>query len=173
MKTFIEEPIVVEQVRNSHLESNFINHVCNEEDEEEDAVAIENDLSNDLSNELSQLSLLSTVAECHEEEEEEEEEEEDPAATHLLALPTVESSTTYNNFLSSIAGSKYHYRCRWMTSNNDMNDITPILPLRQNIIKPGNTIISTTVSILDRPQDMLPPSNAYTVKRDHAAESKH
>jgi hypothetical protein len=139
----------IEEVSNSLLESNF-NHECHEE--EEDVVAIESELSN----ELSHLSVLPTVDECHE--------EEDPAAIHLPVLPTVESTvfsnfSYYSNAISD--GSSNIYRSRWMTSNNEVNDEPPILPLRQGKETVDN-IIKSALSVLDQSQDALPPSNDYT-----------
>jgi hypothetical protein len=49
-------------------------------------------------------------------------------------------------------------------SNNEMKDIPPILPLRQNE-EPANTIISTALTILDRHQYGLSQSNEYTLIR--------
>jgi hypothetical protein len=148
---------VVEQVRNTNSESNFINHVSHREDEDDTAIEI------DFLNELPHyLYTLLTVDECHEDED------EDPTAMHLPVLTAVESTPSLN-FLSSITDSNHHYRgSRWTMSNNGMNDITPILPLRRDNKNPVNPIISTALFILDRHQDVLPPSNAYNGKNNHA-----
>jgi hypothetical protein len=149
---------VVEQERNSHSESNFINHVCYREDE--DGATIEIDFSNELLPHF--LSMLLTVDECHE--------DEDLTAMHLPVLPTVES-TPWHNFPSPATDSNHHFRSsRWRMSNNDMNDITPIPPLRRGKKEPVNTIISTSLSIINgRHHDVLPPSNTYNGKKNHAA----
>jgi hypothetical protein len=82
----------------------------------------------------------------------------------LSVLPTVETIASNNssNFSNAISGSKYHYRSRWIMSNNEMKDISPILPLRQNE-EPANNIISTAFYILDRHQDAISQSNEYTL----------
>jgi hypothetical protein len=121
----------------SHFDSNF-NHECREEEEEEDATAINVDFSN--------------------------------KPLYLSLLTTVESTAFINspNFSNAIAGAKCHYRSRWMMSNSNIHDITPVLPFRQSE-DPVNTIISSAISIIDWPQDIQPPSIEYTVKRARAA----
>jgi hypothetical protein len=101
--------------------------------------------------------------ECHE--------EEDAAAInidfsnelpYLSVLPTAVESTTSINLLN------YMYCSRWVMSNNKIHDIPPILPFRKSN-DPVHTIISSALSIIDRPQDLLPPSKEYIVERARAA----
>jgi hypothetical protein len=110
--------------------------------------------------------------ECHEEEEEAAAINDDfpHELPYFSLLPTIESTAFINslNFSNAIAGSKYHRRSRWMMSNSNINDIPPILPFRQSKDS-GKTIISSTISILDWPQDALPPSIEYTMEWARAA----
>ena len=151
----VKQTVVVEQIGNSHSESNFINHVCHRREDKYDAT-IELDPTNELLPHY--LPVFPTVDECYE--------DEDPTAIHHLSvLPTVES-TTYHTLLSPATGSNRRYRsCRWRINKKDMDDMTPILPLRQDSI-------SKELFIPDQHPDVLRPSNAYNWKKNHDSISK-
>ena len=145
--TAIEKVVIT-----SLLESN-LNQECHEE---EDAVATERELSN----QLSPLSTLPTFDECRE--------EEDPAAMHLPCTFEPTASSNFPNHSKAISSSSSMYLSRWMESNNDLNDEPPVQPLRQSI-EPVNTIIKSALSIVEQPQDALPPRNKCTTIRARAA----
>ena len=179
---------VVEQTRDSHFESNFYHECHKEEDIAAIKIVFSNEQRNsrkemvptlkkmrfDERATMLHVTAVEQTRDSHFESNfyHECNKEEGTAAIktvlsnelpyYLSVLPIVK--TAFNNFSNvsnAIAGSKYHCHChsRWMMSNNDTNDVPPILPLRQNE-EPTNTIISTALSIVDRP---------YNVTRARAA----
>jgi hypothetical protein len=95
--------------------------------------------------------------------------EKDP--TYFSAMPTVEL-TAFNNVSDHISGSNDNCCSRWVMSNNDLNDIPPNLPLRQNK-EPANTFARKAISIVDQPQDALPPSNVDYKKMFLGLDTKY
>ena len=166
----VKQTVVVEQIGNSHSESNFI----------------EIDPTNELLPHY--LPVFPTVDECYE--------DEGPTAIHYLSvLPTVES-TTYHTLLSPATDSNRRYRsCRWRINKKDMDDMTPILPLRQDsiskelfnpdqhhdVLRPSNAYnwkknhdsISKQLFIPDQHQDVLPPSKAYSISKELFIPDQH
>ena len=175
--------VVVEQVRNSHSKSNSINHVCRRRRrrrEDKDDATIEIDPSNELLPQY--LPVFSTVDECHE--------DEGPIAIHYSTV------LKYHNFSSPTTDSNHHYRsCRWRMNKEEMDDITPILPRRQDsiskelfnpdqhhdVLRPSNAYnwkknhdsISKQLFIPDQHQDVLPPSKAYSISKELFIPDQH